>query len=107
MAGEGPANMIARRVTDDLISFSGETAPPKFMKFFLVQKVADSRRSIRKEQGYIDLYSAMTLFGGVTDAKRGKEGKLLTLNKVIAEALDEIETQEKNVEILDGIGDDV
>nr|GEV79265.1 thaumatin-like protein 1 [Tanacetum cinerariifolium] len=42
MAGEGPANMIARRVTDDVISFSCETAPLKFMKFFLVEKVAES-----------------------------------------------------------------
>ncbi|GJT46064.1 hypothetical protein Tco_0954779 [Tanacetum coccineum] len=48
MAGEGPANMIARRVNDDLISFSGETAPPRFMKFFLVQKVAESRRFVNR-----------------------------------------------------------
>ncbi|GJR40910.1 hypothetical protein Tco_1216594 [Tanacetum coccineum] len=41
------------------------------------------------------------------DAKHGKEGKLIVLNDVIAEALDEIETQETNVEILDGAGDDV
>nr|GEV79266.1 hypothetical protein [Tanacetum cinerariifolium] len=34
---------------------------------------------------------------------RGEEGKLLALNKVIADALDEIETQENNVEILDGL----
>nr|GEY96352.1 hypothetical protein [Tanacetum cinerariifolium] len=32
------------------------------------------------------------------DAKRGEHGKLMTLND---EALDEIETQETNVEILD------
>ncbi|GKE45298.1 hypothetical protein Tco_1472582, partial [Tanacetum coccineum] len=41
------------------------------------------------------------------DAKRGKEAKLVALNDVIVEALDEIETLENNVEILDGTGDDV
>ncbi|GJX59677.1 hypothetical protein Tco_0291067, partial [Tanacetum coccineum] len=41
------------------------------------------------------------------DTKGGEEGKLLALNEVIAEASDEIETQENNVEILDGTGDDV
>nr|GEW55288.1 hypothetical protein [Tanacetum cinerariifolium] len=44
----GPANMIARRVTDDVISFSGETAPLKFMKFFLVEKVAESHRFVNR-----------------------------------------------------------
>ncbi|GJW27850.1 hypothetical protein Tco_0044725 [Tanacetum coccineum] len=29
MAGEGVQNVIARRVTDDLIVFSGETSPSK------------------------------------------------------------------------------
>nr|GEV79262.1 hypothetical protein [Tanacetum cinerariifolium] len=38
---------------------------------------------------------------------RGEDGKLLALNEVIADALDEIKTQENNVEILDGTGDDV
>ncbi|GKF62613.1 hypothetical protein Tco_0182667 [Tanacetum coccineum] len=96
MAGEGPTNMIARRVTDDLISFSGETAPPKFMKFFLLQKVADSHSSRR---------SPCLL--AAKDAKRGEEGKLQALNEVIAEALDEIDTKENNVEFLDGTKDDV
>ncbi|GKA47230.1 hypothetical protein Tco_0740113 [Tanacetum coccineum] len=36
------------------------------------------------------------------DAKRGEEAKLVALNDVIAEALDEIETLKNNVEILDG-----
>ncbi|GJR10738.1 ribonuclease H-like domain-containing protein [Tanacetum coccineum] len=36
------------------------------------------------------------------DAKRGEQAKLVALNDVIAEALDEIETLENNVEMLDG-----
>ncbi|GJY78491.1 hypothetical protein Tco_0484292 [Tanacetum coccineum] len=40
------------------------------------------------------------------DAKRGEESKLTALNDVIDEALDEIKTQENNVEILEaGIND--
>nr|GEU99503.1 hypothetical protein [Tanacetum cinerariifolium] len=41
------------------------------------------------------------------DAKRDEQAKLVALNDVIAEALDEIETLKNNVEILDGTGDDV
>nr|GEU35816.1 hypothetical protein [Tanacetum cinerariifolium] len=37
----------------------------------------------------------------VKDAKRGEQAKLVALNDVIAKALDEIETLENNVEILD------
>ncbi|GKB63658.1 hypothetical protein Tco_0919844 [Tanacetum coccineum] len=37
------------------------------------------------------------------DAKRGEESKLLALHEVIVEALEEIESQGNNVEILDGI----
>ncbi|GKD07635.1 hypothetical protein Tco_1187320, partial [Tanacetum coccineum] len=39
------------------------------------------------------------------DAKRSEESKLVALNDVIAEALEEIETQEVNVDILDGGND--
>nr|GEV79264.1 hypothetical protein [Tanacetum cinerariifolium] len=61
------------------------------MKFFLVQKVAESRRI--KKKSMIVCWPPRML--------RGEEGKLLALNEVIADALDEIKTQENNVEILD------
>ncbi|GJW78258.1 hypothetical protein Tco_0139940 [Tanacetum coccineum] len=123
MAGEEPANMIARRVTDDLISFSGETTPPRFMKFFLVQKVAESHRFVNRMRGKAttarecvaqmttlivelqamddqeDVHDSLL---AAKDAKRGDEAKLVALNDVIAEALDEIDTLENNVEFLDG-----
>ncbi|GJT18670.1 reverse transcriptase domain-containing protein [Tanacetum coccineum] len=44
----GPADIVARRVTDDLIAFSGETAPPRYMKFFLSQKLTESRRFVNR-----------------------------------------------------------
>ncbi|GJV24811.1 hypothetical protein Tco_1377506 [Tanacetum coccineum] len=112
MAGEGPANMIARRVTDDLIFFNGETAPLKFMKFFLVQKVAESRRFVNRMRDEVTMDCIAQLTALIAelqamedqeevhdsllaakDAKRGEEGKLLALNEVIDEALDEIDTQ--------------
>ncbi|GJT76209.1 hypothetical protein Tco_1042934 [Tanacetum coccineum] len=48
MTATGPDNVVARRVTDDLIAFSGEIAVPKYMKFFLVQKVAETRRFVNR-----------------------------------------------------------
>ncbi|GKB98104.1 hypothetical protein Tco_0984241 [Tanacetum coccineum] len=120
MAGEGPANMIARRVTDDLISFSGETAPPRFMKFFLVQKVVESRRFVNRMRDEAatarDCVAQMTALIAelqamedqeevhdsllaAKDAKRGEKVKLVALNDVIVEALDEIATLENNVNV--------
>ncbi|GJY86873.1 hypothetical protein Tco_0500899 [Tanacetum coccineum] len=104
MAAPGPANMIARRVTDDLISFSGETAHPKYMKFLLVQKIVESRRFVNPMEDQVEVHDSLL---AAKDAKCGEEGKLVALNDVIVEALDEIETQETNVEILDGAGDGV
>ncbi|GJU07762.1 hypothetical protein Tco_1124192 [Tanacetum coccineum] len=86
MAATGPDNIIARRVTDDLIAFSGETLVPKYMKFFLVQKDQD------------EVHDSLL---AAKDAKRGEESKLLALHRVIAKALEEIESQGNNVEILD------
>ncbi|GJX17397.1 hypothetical protein Tco_0218229 [Tanacetum coccineum] len=122
MASTGPGNVIARRVTDDLIAFSGETVVPKYMKFFLVQKVAETRRFVnrmREEAEAIRSCIAQTTaviaelqamedqnevhdsLLAVKDAKRGEESKLLALHEVIAEALEEIESQGHNVAMLD------
>ncbi|GJZ77089.1 hypothetical protein Tco_0641761 [Tanacetum coccineum] len=128
MAGEGAGNMIARRVTDDLIAFSGETSPSKYMKFFLEQKVAEIRRFVNRIRAEVATSSACLAQLTVViaefeamenqdevhdsllaakDTKGGEKGKLDALNEVIAEALDKIETQETNVEILDGAMDGV
>ncbi|GJZ74051.1 hypothetical protein Tco_0638197 [Tanacetum coccineum] len=44
MAAPGPSNLLARRVIDDLIDFSGETSVSKYMKIFFLQKIAETRR---------------------------------------------------------------
>nr|GEU74157.1 hypothetical protein [Tanacetum cinerariifolium] len=123
MAAPEPANIVARRVTDALIAFSGETPVPKYMKFFLVQKIAESCRFVNRMrdeaktirgcigqltavvaelQAIEDQYEVHDSLLAATDAKRGEESKLSTLNDVIAEVLDDIETLETDVEIFDG-----
>ncbi|GJT01086.1 hypothetical protein Tco_0822255 [Tanacetum coccineum] len=102
MAAPGTANMVARRVTDDLIAFIGETAPPRYMKFFLTQKLAESQLQAMANQD--EEHNSLL---ATKDAKHSEQSKLVALNDVIAEALEEIETQEANVEILDGGNDGI
>nr|GEV75984.1 hypothetical protein [Tanacetum cinerariifolium] len=123
MAALGPANIVARLVSDALIAFNGETTVPKYMKFFLVQKIAKSRRFVNRMRdeaetvrGCIGQLTAVVAelqamkdqdevhdsLLAAKDAKRGEESKLSTLNDVIAEVLDDIETLETDVEILGG-----
>nr|GFD21505.1 hypothetical protein [Tanacetum cinerariifolium] len=97
MAAPGRANNVARRVSDDLIAFNGETEVPRYMRFFFDQKIAESRRfAIENED---EVYNSLL---AAKDAKHGEESNLLALNDVIAEALDDIETLETDVEILGG-----
>ncbi|GJU57148.1 hypothetical protein Tco_1234914 [Tanacetum coccineum] len=128
MACHGNPNIVTRRVTDDLSGFNGETVIPRYMKFFLNQKIAESRRFVNRVRdeaetvrGCISQLTAVVAelqamenqdevhdsLLAAKDAKRGEESKLLALNDVIAEALGDIETLETNVEILDGENNEV
>ncbi|GKB37273.1 hypothetical protein Tco_0882215 [Tanacetum coccineum] len=91
MAASGPQNIIARRVTNDLIAFSGETTIPRYKKFFLVQKLAESRHFVNRMRDEMKFMIACWLPRMLSAVKR-----------VIAEALADIETLEMDVEILDG-----
>nr|GEW79584.1 hypothetical protein [Tanacetum cinerariifolium] len=122
MAAPGPQNIVARWVTDDLIAFSGGTTVSKYMKFFLVQKIAKRRHFVNRMydevetvrgcigqltvvaelQAMVDQDKVHNSLLAVKDAKRGEESKLSALNKVIVEALADIETLETDVKILDG-----
>ncbi|GJR41656.1 hypothetical protein Tco_1309759 [Tanacetum coccineum] len=128
MANPGPQNIVARRVVDDLIAFSGETSVPRYMSFFLDQKIAETRRFVtrmREEADTIrgciaqmtalvaelqamenddEVYNALL---AAKDAKRGEESKLLALTELIAEALEDIHTLELDLEILGGDGNGV
>ncbi|GJT54684.1 hypothetical protein Tco_0989738 [Tanacetum coccineum] len=87
MAAPGPENIIARRVSDDLIDFNGETS--------MTALVAELQAMENQDEVYNGLLAAK-------DAKRGEESKLVALNDLIAKALDDIDTLEIDVEILDG-----
>nr|GEX15665.1 hypothetical protein [Tanacetum cinerariifolium] len=91
MAAPGAENIVARRGSDDLIAFSGETSVPSYMRFFLDQKISESRRFVTRMHEEAE-----------TDAKLKEESKLLSLNDVIVEALDDIDTLKTDVEILGG-----
>nr|GEW19049.1 hypothetical protein [Tanacetum cinerariifolium] len=123
MAAPVHENIIARRVSHDLINFSGETLVPRYMRFFLDQKIAETRRFVTRMheeantvKGCIAQMTTLVvvlqamenqdeIYNGllaVKDAKRGEESKLVALNDLIAEALDDINILETDVEILDG-----
>nr|GEV68802.1 hypothetical protein [Tanacetum cinerariifolium] len=118
MAGEGVQNMITRRVTDDLIVFSGETSPSRYTKFLLEQKIAESRRFVERMHSEVatsrdfiaQLNVVVAEFEAMEnqeevhdswlaskDARRGEQGRLDGLNEVIDDALEEIEKLETNL----------
>nr|GEX79365.1 hypothetical protein [Tanacetum cinerariifolium] len=126
MAGEGVQNMIARRVMDDLIVFSGETFPSRYTKFLLEQKIAESRRFVERMRSEVatsmdciaQLNAVVAEFEGMEnqeevhdswlatkDARRGKHSRLDGLNEVIDDAVEEIEKLKTNLEILEGAAD--
>nr|GEW00901.1 hypothetical protein [Tanacetum cinerariifolium] len=118
--------MVARRVTDDLIIFSGETSPSRYTKFLLEQKIAESRRFVEcMRSGVATSRDCIAQLNVVVaefeatenqkqvhdsrlaakDARRGEQGRLDGLNEMIDDALEEIEKLETNVEILEGAAD--
>ena len=128
MAAPGDDNVLARRVTDDLIEFSGENDPLQYTKFFLNQKIAECRRQINKWREDADsirecMAQTTALIAEfeampnqnvvhhplmvVRAARISEQSKLLALNESIAEAMDEIHTLETSVDILDGGNDGV
>ncbi|GJS85854.1 hypothetical protein Tco_0752395 [Tanacetum coccineum] len=102
MAGEGVQNMIARRVTDDLIIFSGETSLSRYTKFLLEQKIAESHRFVKPMENQEEVHDSWL---AAKNARRGEQGWLDGLNEVIDDALEEIEKLKTNVEILEGAAD--
>nr|GEY19687.1 hypothetical protein [Tanacetum cinerariifolium] len=98
MAGEGVQNMVSRRVTDDLIIFSGETSPSRDYIAQLNAVVAEFEAMKNKEEVHDSWLAAK-------DARRGEQGRLDGLNEVIDDALEEIEKLKINVEILKGAAD--
>ncbi|GJY19309.1 hypothetical protein Tco_0390800 [Tanacetum coccineum] len=94
MAGSGTTNVIARCVIDEIAKFSGETKTPKYMKVFILQEIAESRRFIRFQRE--EAQSARSSL-----AQRIGEDKLRGLNETIVAAKEEISTLESHPEIMD------
>nr|GEX60843.1 hypothetical protein [Tanacetum cinerariifolium] len=91
MAGEGPANMIARFVN----RMRDEAATARECVAQMTALIVEIKAMEDQKEIHDSLLAAK-------DAKRGEEAKLVALNDVIVEALDEVDTLENNVEILDG-----
>ncbi|GJX91222.1 hypothetical protein Tco_0344548 [Tanacetum coccineum] len=117
----GPSNILARQVTDDLIDFSGETSLPKYMKFFFLQQIAETRRfiNIMREEAQTarkciaqlntliaeieDMGDADDVFDTLMylrDDIRDENTKLMCLNDAIAQAEDKIAMKEGHVKII-------
>ncbi|GJV80371.1 hypothetical protein Tco_1516241 [Tanacetum coccineum] len=128
MAAPGPSNLVARRVIDDHVDFSGETAVPKYMNFFIVQQIAEAHHfvnlmrdeaqtasnciaqlndMIAEMEAMEDQEEVYDNFMCLKDGKRGENNKLMALNELIAEAEEEIETKEAHVEIMDAASNSV
>ncbi|GKA64200.1 putative transposase-associated domain-containing protein [Tanacetum coccineum] len=99
----GVQNVIARRVTDDLIIFSGETSPSSHATstecIAQLNAVVAEFEAMKNQEEVHDSWLA------AKDARRGEQGRLDGLNEVINDALEEIEKLETNVEILEGAAD--
>nr|GEX65421.1 hypothetical protein [Tanacetum cinerariifolium] len=113
---------IHRVLVDKWPKLGLEALVPRHMRFFLDQKNSETRRfmSMHKEaetvRGCINQMTALVtelqamknqdeVYNGLLatkDAKHGEESKLVALNDLIAEALDDIDTLEIDVEILGG-----
>nr|GEX77543.1 hypothetical protein [Tanacetum cinerariifolium] len=115
MAALGAANVVARRVVDDLIDFNGETSVPQYMKFFILQPITEERRFVNRMldeaqgvrnciaqlnvviaeiEAMEDLDEVYDSLMSLRDTKRAENNKLMLLNDVIAKAEEEIKTQE-------------
>ncbi|GJR68868.1 hypothetical protein Tco_0014933 [Tanacetum coccineum] len=126
MAAAGPSNILARRVTDDLIDFIGETSFPKYMKYFFLQQIAKTRRfiNIMREEAQTArnciaqlnaLLAEIEAMGDADDVWdtlmclrddiRDENTKLIGLNDAIAQAEDKIATKEGHVKIMQAEND--
>nr|GEV75231.1 hypothetical protein [Tanacetum cinerariifolium] len=104
MSASGPSNLLARRVIDDLVDFSGETDVLKYMKFFIFQQIPEARRfvnlmrdeaqtarnciaqlnsMIAEMEAIEDQEEVYDSLMCSRDGKRDENNKLMALNKVV------------------------
>nr|GEW28432.1 hypothetical protein [Tanacetum cinerariifolium] len=124
----GPSNLLARRVIDDLINFSGETSVSKYMIFFFLQQIAKTQRFLNlmrdevqtarscisqltalipelEAMGYQDeVFDTLIC---LMDDIRDENTKLMGLDDAIAEEDEKIAMKEEHVKIMEAASDDV
>ncbi|GJR76768.1 hypothetical protein Tco_0089133 [Tanacetum coccineum] len=127
MAAPEPSNHVARRVVDDLVDFSGETAMPKVMKFFFGQQIEDMRGFVTRmrEEAHTsrnciaqltalvaeieaiddeeDMFDTLMCLG---DDIQDENNKLLELNGFFVQVEERIAMKEEHVRVMEASGDD-
>ncbi|GJT35732.1 hypothetical protein Tco_0926151 [Tanacetum coccineum] len=91
MAAHGPSNVVAGRAIDEIAEFSGEAETPKYMK---VNAMIAEMEAMNDQKEYYD--SLMCL----RDNRRMGNDKFIELNGFIAQAEEDISTNEAHLEIM-------
>ncbi|GJY10520.1 hypothetical protein Tco_0378705 [Tanacetum coccineum] len=108
MADPNSPMPVARRAVDELIEVSGETEPSRYMKFFDVQQIVESRRFLNRMRDEVQtsrtclseleaINDAGELFDtlmSLRDDKQVESNKLSLLNEMIAMVEEFIATKE-------------
>ncbi|GKB75150.1 hypothetical protein Tco_0936562, partial [Tanacetum coccineum] len=116
-------NELARRVVDDLIEFSGQTSVNGHMNFFKEQQISELRHFVNMMREEVQtcrnqttqlnaLIAEMEAFDDpgevfdtlmrLRDDVRVEDAKLMGLNDLIAQAEEEIEMKEGQLEVVNG-----
>ncbi|GJS15573.1 hypothetical protein Tco_0410045 [Tanacetum coccineum] len=122
MDAPGPSNQLARRAIDELMKFIGETQVPKYMKFFIEQQIAETRRfiNVMREEAHSsrnrlaqlnamisemeamndpeEFYDALFC---LRDDKRVEYNTLMEINDVIGMAEEKLTKKEAHIEIME------
>nr|GEV05914.1 hypothetical protein [Tanacetum cinerariifolium] len=91
MADPNSTMRFARRAVAELIEFSGETEPSRYMNFLMLQKISEGRRFIERIRELFDTLMCLR------DDKRVVSEKLSLLNEMITMVGEDIATKEANV----------
>ena len=122
MAAPSGPNQVARRVIDDLVDFSGETSVDGYMSFFKGQQISSIRgfinrmreevTTLKNEIGQLNALIAELealgeedLFDTLLDLRHDRENanaKLQSLNDLIADAEEDVQTKEEQIETMTG-----
>ncbi|GJS61458.1 hypothetical protein Tco_0656242 [Tanacetum coccineum] len=118
MADPNSPMPVARRAVDELIKFSGETEPSRYMNFFILQQISEGRHFLQRMHDEAQssrsclaqlnamiseleaMNDARELFDSLMslrDDKRLESEKLSLLNEIIAIVEEDIATKEAHV----------